>query len=108
MAVRQQCLVPAKETSNLQRGCDTSIRWAAIPSIPMPERCSRELEGRKQQKCVAIRHSRLMMNTESNFELRIMNSVQNPAYRCAIFFLQTNNVFKDFNDLNDLNQNILQ
>ena len=56
-----------------ERGSDTSIRWAAIPSIPTPERCSRELEGRKQQKCVVIRCSRLMIDTEGNFELRILN-----------------------------------
>ena len=96
MAVRQQCLVPAKETSNLQRGCDTSIRWAAIPSIPVSERCSRELEGRKQQKDVVIRHSRLMIDTHS--------WVQNPAYRCAIFF--DNNNLKVLNDLNDLKGNL--
>ena len=95
MAVRQQCLVPAKETSNLQRGCDTSIRWAAIPSIPVFERCSRELEGRKQEKCVVIRCSRLMI--DANDEL-----VQNPAYRCAIFF--DNNNLKVLNDINDLKE----
>ena len=99
MAVRQQCLVPAKETSNLQRGCDTSIRWAAIPSIPVQERCSRKLEGRKQEKHVAIRSSRLMIDTPRGYRTRLIG---------ALFFLQTNNVFKDFNDLNDLNQNILQ
>ena len=29
--------------------CETSILWAAIPSKPMFERCSRESEGRKRQ-----------------------------------------------------------
>ena len=29
--------------------CETSILWAAIPSKPMIERCSRESEGRKRQ-----------------------------------------------------------
>ena len=67
MAVRQQCLVPAKATNNPQGGSDTSILWAAIPSIPVPERCSRKLEGRKQQKRVAIHCSRLMIDTIWNF-----------------------------------------
>ena len=44
----------------------------------MIERCSRELEGRKQQKYVVIRYSRLMMDTP--------HGAQNPAYRHTIFF----------------------
>ena len=47
-----------------ERGSDTSILWAAIPSKPMPERCSRELEGRKQEKDVAIHSSRLMIDDD--------------------------------------------
>ena len=60
------------------RGSDTSILWAAIPSIPVFERCSRKLEGRKQEKHVAIHCSRLMIDTHL--------WVQNPAYRYTIFF----------------------
>ena len=54
------------DEESCKRGSDTSIRWAAIPSIPTLERCSRELEGRKQQKGVAIRYSRLMIDAKSN------------------------------------------
>ena len=61
MAVRQQCLVTGTETSRLRAG-ETTTLWAAIPSIPMFERCSRKLEGRKQQKGVVIRTSRLMID----------------------------------------------
>ena len=98
MAVRQQCLVPAKATNNLaERGSDTSIRWAAIPSKPTFERCSRELEGRKQEKDVVIRSSRLMIDAHS--------WVQNPAYRHTIS-LNNNDlkVFKVRNDINDLRE----
>ena len=50
----------------------------------MPERCSRELEGRKHEKDVVIRSSRLMIDDD-------LWSPQNPAYRCTIsFFLTTN------------------
>ena len=62
-------------------GSDTSILWAAIPSKPTPERGSRKLEGRKQEKHVAIHCSRLMIDAHS--------WVQNPAYRYAIILLIT-------------------
>ena len=61
----------------------------------MSERCSRKLEGRKQEKDVVIRSSRLMIDTHW--------WVQNPAYRYAIVF--DNNdliVFKVLDDINDL------
>ena len=64
MAVRQQCLVTGTETSRLKAG-ETTTLWAAIPSIPMFERCSRKLEGRKQEKDVAIHSSRLMIDADS-------------------------------------------
>ena len=97
MAVRQQCLVPAKATNNPQGGSDTSILWAAIPSIPTFERCSRKLEGRKQEKDVVIRTSRLMIDAHS--------WVQNPAYRHTIS-LNNNDlkVFKVRKDINDLRE----
>ena len=84
-----------EQSSN--RGSDTSILWAAIPSIPMFERCSRKLEGRKQEKRVAIHCSRLMIDTEG------LSSVQNPAYRCTIFFDNNDpKVIKVLNDIKDL------
>ena len=55
---------------------ETSTLWAAIPSKPMFERCSRESEGRKREKHVVTRRSRLMIDAAS--------AVQNPAYRFAL------------------------
>ena len=43
---------------------ETTTLWAAIPSIPMSERGSRKLEGRKQQKGVVIHYSRLMIDAD--------------------------------------------
>ena len=87
-----------------KRGSDTSIRWAAIPSIPTPERCSRELEGRKQQKDVVIRHSRLMIDTTIRNYIGSTSSRVPVWYRTrlidVLFFLKINDL-KDFNDLED-------
>ena len=47
----------------LKRG-ETSTLWAAIPSKPTFERCSRKLEGRKREKHVVTRDSRLMIDAK--------------------------------------------
>ena len=47
---------------------ETSILWAAIPSKPTLERCSRELEGRKREKHVVTRDSRLMIDARKGTE----------------------------------------
>ena len=58
-AVRQKCLVTATETSRgaapkgVSEAGETSTLWAAIPSRPAFERCSRESEGRKREKGMA-------------------------------------------------------
>ena len=49
-------------------GCETCILWAAIPSKPTLERCSRELEGRKREKHVVTRDSRLMIDARKGTE----------------------------------------
>ena len=70
----------------------------------MFERCSRELEGRKQEKHVVIRDSRLMIDAFGIQKHFCNPMVQNPAYRRTIF-LTTNNL-KDANDLKDINYTI--
>ena len=63
---------------------ETTTQWAAIPNKPTLERGSRELEGRKQEMCIAICHTRLMMNDLCGEGTYSPPRLQNPAYRPAI------------------------
>jgi len=47
---------------------ETSTLWAAIPSKPAFERCSREPEGRKREKGMVTCTSRLMIDARKGTE----------------------------------------